>query len=161
VQRMAAEKTTATLARLDPALAGLPVLGADTIVVLDRRILGKAGSAAEATEMLQRLAGRRHDVTTAYRIARGETIIERAISTSVSMRLIAPEELAAYIDSGEWQGKAGAYAVQGIAALFATEVRGSITNVVGLPLAEVVADLRAAGALPSWPPARFGAGAGA
>jgi septum formation protein len=161
VQRMAAEKTTAALTRLEPALGGLPVLGADTIVVLDRRILGKAASPEEAAQMLQGLAGRRHEVTTAYQIARGETVIERSITTSVSMRLIAPEELTAYLASGEWQGKAGAYAVQGIAALFATEVRGSITNVVGLPLAEVVADLRAAGALPSWPPAGFGVGAGA
>jgi septum formation protein len=156
VRRMAEEKTTAAQARLGPDLAGLPVLGADTIVVLDRRILGKAGSPEEAAEMLQRLAGRRHEVTTAYRIVRGEIVIDRSISTSVSFRLIAPDELAAYIASGEWQGKAGAYAVQGIAALFATDVRGSITNVVGLPLAEVVADLRAAGGLLSWPPAGFG-----
>jgi septum formation protein len=156
VRRMAEEKTTAAQARLGPELAGLPVLGADTIVVLDRRILGKAGSPEEAAEMLQRLAGRRHEVTTAYRIVRGEIVIDRSISTSVSFRLIAPDELAAYIASGEWQGKAGAYAVQGIAALFATDVRGSITNVVGLPLAEVVADLRAAGGLPSWPPTGFG-----
>jgi septum formation protein len=157
VRRMAAEKTTAALARLDPAWVGLPVLGADTIVVLDRRILGKASGPQEAAEMLQSLAGRRHEVITAYRIARGEIIIDRSISTSVSFRLIAPEELTAYIASGEWQGKAGAYAVQGIAALFTTDVRGSITNVVGLPLAEVVADLRALGALPGWPPAGFGA----
>jgi septum formation protein len=158
VRRMAEEKTNAARARLGPDLAQLAVLGADTIVVLDRRILGKAASPEEAAEMLQRLAGRRHEVTTAYRIVRGEIVIDRSISTSVSFRLIAPDEMAAYIASGEWQGKAGAYAVQGIAALFATDVRGSITNVVGLPLAEVVADLRAAGALPNWPPAGFGVG---
>jgi septum formation protein len=162
VRRMAAEKTTAAQAQLPADLAGLPLLAADTIVVIDRRILGKPSGAEEAAEMLQRLAGRRHEVTTAYRIVHGQAVIERSISTSVSIRLIAPEELTAYIASGEWQGKAGAYAVQGIAALFATDVRGSITNVVGLPLAEVVADLRAAGALPGWPPAGFGApGAGA
>jgi septum formation protein len=156
VRRMAEEKATAARARLGADLAGLAVLAADTIVVLDRRILGKAGSPEEAADMLQRLAGRRHEVTTAYRIVRGDVVIDRSISTSVSFRLIAPDELAAYIASGEWRGKAGAYAVQGIAALFATDVRGSITNVVGLPLAEVVADLRAAGALPNWPPAGFG-----
>jgi septum formation protein len=61
------------------------------------------------------------------------------------------------VASGEWQGKAGGYAIQGIAAVFATEVRGSITNVIGLPLAEVIADLRAAGALATFPPAAFGA----
>ena len=162
VRRMAAGKTSAAQAQLPPELASLPLLGADTIVTIDRAILGKPSGPAEAAEMLQRLAGRRHEVTTAYRIVRGETIIERSITTNVSIRLIAPEELTAYIASGEWQGKAGGYAVQGIAALFATDVRGSITNVVGLPLAEVVADLRACGGLPSWPPPGFGAlGAGA
>ena len=157
VRRVAGEKAAAAKAQVDPALAALPVLAADTIVVLDGRILGKPSDAAEASAMLQSLAGRRHEVVTAYEIRFGETVVARAVSTLVSFRLIAPDELAAYLASGEWQGKAGAYAIQGIAALFATDVRGSITNVVGLPLAEVVADLRAAGALAAWPPPGFGA----
>jgi septum formation protein len=157
VKRMAAEKAGAAQASLPADEAALPLLAADTIVVLDRRILGKPADGSEAADMLRSLAGRRHEVTTAYRIVMGAMVIERAITTNVSMRLIAPEEISAYVASGEWQGKAGGYAVQGIAALFATDVRGSITNVVGLPLAEVVADLRAAGALPRWPPAGFGA----
>jgi septum formation protein len=156
VRRMAAEKAAAAQAAVGPELAQLPLLAADTIVALDGRILGKASGPEEAAEMLGRLAGRRHEVTTAYRIVRGEAAVERAVTTQVSFRLLTPEELSAYIASREWEGKAGAYAIQGIAALFATEVRGSITNVVGLPLAEVVADLRALGGLPSWPPAGFG-----
>ena len=109
--------------------------------------------------MLRRLAGRRHDVVTAYRVQRGAAVAERAVTTVVNFRLLAPEEIAAYVASGEWRGKAGGYAIQGIAALFATEIRGSITNVVGLPLAEVVADLRAVGGLPNWPPPGFGGNA--
>jgi septum formation protein len=159
VVRMAEEKAAATRTRLEPALAALPVLAADTIVVLDRRILGKPADRADAADMLARLAGRRHEVTTAYRIVRGDAAVARAVSTTVSFRLLAPAEIEAYLDSGEWQGKAGGYAVQGIAALFVPELRGSITNVVGLPLAEVVADLRALGGAPGFPPRGFGVAA--
>ena len=77
----------------------------------------------------------------------------------MKFRLLASEEIAAYIASGEWQGKAGGYAIQGIAAVFTSEIRGSFTNVVGLPLAEAVADLRALGGAPGWPPPGFGVSA--
>lgn len=160
VRRVASEKASAAQAALPPELGSLPVLAADTTVILDRQILGKAADAGEARAMLQRLAGRRHEVSTAYRIVRGEASIERTVTTQVSMRLVSPGELDAYLASREWEGKAGAYAVQGIAAVFVSEVRGSITNVVGLPLAETVADLQALGALPAWPPAGFGVEAG-
>jgi septum formation protein len=158
VRRMAAEKCAAVIARpdLEP---GLPVVAADTIVVADAQILGKPTDAADAAGMLRRLAGRRHDVITAYRVQRGSAVAERAITTAVSFRLLAPAEIDAYVACGEWQGKAGGYAIQGVAAVFATELRGSLTNVIGLPLAEVVADLLAVGGLPGWPPAGFGAGA--
>ena len=156
-RRVCADKLAAVAARLEgQPEAALPLLAADTIVVLDRAILGKPSSPEEAAAMLGRLAGRRHDVVTAYRVQRGAAVAERAVNTVVNMRLLAPEEIAAYVASGEWRGKAGGYAIQGIAALFATEIRGSITNVVGLPLAEVVADLRAVGGLPHWPPPGFG-----
>jgi septum formation protein len=158
VRRMAAEKCAAVLARQDLE-PGLPVLAADTIVVADAQILGKPIDGADAAGMLRRLAGRRHDVITAYRIQRAAAVAERAITTVVSFRLLAPPEIDAYVASGEWQGKAGGYAIQGVAAVFATELRGSLTNVIGLPLAEVVADLQAVGGLPGWPPAGFGAGA--
>jgi septum formation protein len=155
VRRMATEKCALCLARLADEAAPA-VLAADTIVVLEGRILGKPADPAEAGAMLTALAGRRHEVITAYRAQRAAAVAERMVSTVVKFRLLSAEEIAAYVQSGEWQGKAGGYAIQGIAAVFASEIRGSITNVIGLPLAEVVADLRALGALAGWPPPGFG-----
>jgi septum formation protein len=181
VRRVAAAKCDAAVAALAPAAATEPatlvtVLGADTIVNADGAILGKPRDADDARAMLARLAGRRHEVTTAYRIWRGHPgdgpplpalgattppararVVDRAVTTQVSFRLIQPPEVEAYVASGEWRGKAGGYAVQGIAAVFATELRGSHTNVIGLPLAEVIADLVAAEALARYPAAGFGA----
>jgi septum formation protein len=111
--------------------------------------------AAEAHAMLTRLAGRRHEVTTAYRIHLAGRQIDRAVTTAVAIRLLQPREIEAYVACGEWRGKAGGYAVQGVAAAFVTELRGSLTNVVGLPLAEVLADLRAIGGLGADPPLAF------
>jgi septum formation protein len=134
------------------------VLAADTIVVAEGQILGKPVDAQDAAGMLRKLAGRRHEVTTAYRVQRAAAVAERAVSTAVTFRLIAPAEVDAYVASGEWSGKAGGYAIQGIAAVFATEIRGSLTNVIGLPLAETIADLHAVGGLTGWPPRGFGVG---
>jgi septum formation protein len=166
VRRLAAAKCDAAVAALPAGTETLSVLGADTIVILDGEILGKPRDVADARAMLGRLAGRRHDVTTAYRIWHGRLgaggtarVIDRAVTTQVAFRLIQPEEIDAYAGSGEWQGKAGGYAVQGIAAVFTTELRGSHTNVIGLPLAEVIADVRAAGGLAGFPPAAFGVAA--
>ena len=156
-QRLAAEKGDAALARLEAA--ALPVLTADTVVVLGDDILGKPANQDEAAAMLRRLAGRRHEVMTAYRAHFAGRMVERVVSTGVTFRSLDPTELRAYLDCGEWQGKAGAYAIQGIAGAFAIEVHGSFSNVVGLPLAEVIADLRALQALPGYPPAAFGVNA--
>ena len=156
-QRLAAEKAAAALARLDSQ--ALPVLTADTVVVLDDDILGKPANQQEAAAMLRRLAGRRHEVMTAYRAHFAGRMVERVVSTGVTFRSLDPAELRAYLDCGEWQGKAGAYAIQGIAGAFAIEVHGSFSNVVGLPLAEVIADLRALEALPGYPPTAFGGSA--
>lgn len=156
-QRLAAEKGDAALARLEAAV--LPVLTADTVVVLGDDILGKPANRDEAAAMLRRLAGRRHEVMTAYRAHFAGRMVERVVSTGVTFRSLDPTELRAYLDCGEWQGKAGAYAIQGIAGAFAIEVHGSFSNVVGLPLAEVIADLRALQALPGYPPAAFGVNA--
>lgn len=156
VRRMAAEKAAA--ARAGAAAgphAALPVLAADTTVIVGGDILGKPRDEGDARSMLLRLAGTRHEVTTAYRILHGGREVERAVTTAVSFRLLDAGEIDAYLASGEWSGKAGGYAVQGVAAAFVTELRGSLTNVVGLPLAEVLADLRALGALPAYPPLRF------
>jgi septum formation protein len=125
------------------------VLGADTIVVLGTRILGKPADEAEAADMLRLLGGRTHAVMTATCLLLprpGGGAIERVCTTEVDMVPIDGRDVAAYVAGGEWRGKAGGYAAQGIASAFIAAVRGSYTNVVGLPLAEVIADLRAAGA---------------
>jgi septum formation protein len=154
--RVAGGKCDAAIARLGtPALA---VLAADTVVSLGNQILGKAADEVEAARMLGQLAGHRHEVMTAYRIRFDERMVERLVSTLVHFRALDAAEIAAYVASGEWRGKAGAYAIQGIAGAFVTDVRGSFTNVVGLPLAEVLADLRALQALPGYPPPAFGVG---
>ncbi len=156
-RRLATEKSQAALARLgSPAL---PVLTADTVVTLAGEILGKPEGEAEAEAMLRRLSGHRHEVLTAYQVRFGERMLERLVGTFVTFRSLDAGELGAYLACGEWQGKAGAYAIQGIAGSFVTEVRGSFTNVVGLPLAEVLADLRALAAVPGYPAPAFGVGA--
>ncbi len=125
------------------------VLAADTTVTLDGAILGKAGSPEEASEMLRRLAGRTHQVLTAFVLLgerEGKTIIrEGLVTTHVTMIDGGGAVLADYVASGEWRGKAGAYAIQGIGAALVSQVSGSVTNVIGLPLAEVVAALREVG----------------
>lgn len=125
------------------------VLAADTTVTLDGTILGKAETAEEAAKMLRWLAGRTHQVLTAF-VLIGErddkTIVrEGLVATDVTFLDLDAGMLADYVASGEWRGKAGAYAIQGIGAMLVREVRGSVTNVVGLPLAEVVAALREVG----------------
>jgi len=154
VVRVAAEKCDAAVARR--GATELAVLAADTIVSIGNEILGKPADEAQAGTMLQRLAGHRHEVLTAYRIRLGQRMVERLVTTFVNFRSIDAGEVAAYLASGEWCGKAGGYAIQGIAGCFVTDVRGSFTNVVGLPVAEVIADLRAIEALPSYPPPAFG-----
>jgi septum formation protein len=159
VRRVAGAKCDAVVAargELGEAAAALAVLAADTTVVVAGEILGKPADADDARRMLARLAGRRHEVATAYRIRFRERTVERTVTTTVSVRALAPAEIEAYVASGEWQGKAGGYAVQGIAGAFVTELRGSHTNVIGLPVTEVLADLQALGALPGYPPPAFG-----
>jgi septum formation protein len=128
------------------------VLGADTIVVSDDGgppILGKPADAEAARIMLGRLAGCSHRVVTAYHIVTPHGERSRAVETEVEFRPVTPAELDGYLASREWDGKAGAYAVQGLAAAFVRGLRGSYTNVVGLPLCEVLEDLRALAVLPA------------
>jgi septum formation protein len=159
VRRVAAAKCDTVAGARDPALPAIPVLAADTIVVVDNQILGQPADEADARRMLLALAGRRHEVTTAYRISFAGRSLERAVTTTVSFRSLRPAEIDAYVASGEWRGKAGGYAVQGRAGAFVPELRGSHTNVIGLPVAEVLADLQALEALPRYPPPAFGVGA--
>jgi septum formation protein len=131
-----------------PAGADEVVLAADTAVCLGRRILGKPADAAEASAFLRLLSGRRHRVITVVALRSGERLMERAVTTVVRMKRLTPAEIAAYVDSGEWRGKAGGYGIQGRAAAFIPWIAGSHSAVVGLPLAETAALLSAAGIRP-------------
>lgn len=143
-QRLAAEKARAVAAGPEDI-----VLCADTTVALGRRILGKPRDAGEAAEFLTALGGRRHQVITAVALRRGERIWARDSVSAVKMKRLSDAELNAYLASGEWQGKAGAYAIQGAAGAFIPWISGSFTGIVGLPLAETAALLAAAG-FPIW-----------
>jgi septum formation protein len=141
VRRVAAAKADA----IAPAVAGW-VLAADTIVELDGDVLGKAADGDEARAMLRRLRGRTHRVTTAFALRGPGAPVLETVTSEVDMAAFGDDDLEDYVACGEWRGKAGAYAVQGIGAALVAAVRGSITNVIGLPLHEVVAALAAAGA---------------
>lgn len=127
------------------------VLAADTTVTIDGAILAKAATPAEAAQMLRRLSGRVHQVITAVcLVGEGADDVpfhrELSVASDVAIVELSDAMLADYVASNEWRGKAGAYAVQGIGAALVREVRGSVTNVIGLPLVEVLEALRAAGA---------------
>ncbi len=122
---------------------GAFVLGTDTLVSLGRRVMGKPGSADEAKEMVNALSGRRHQVVSGVALARlggpsieaeGTQIRTACTSTQVVFAKLDEPQMVAYVEGGEWRGKAGGYAVQGQAALFVRGVKGEYSNVVGLPL---------------------------
>ena len=138
--RLAREKALAVMAGPDDI-----ILTADTTVALGRRILGKPADAGEAARFLTDLGGRRHQVITAIAVRRGDKIWSRESVSAVKMKRLSDVELNAYLDSLEWQGKAGAYAIQGAAGAFIPWISGSFTGIVGLPLAETAALLAAAG----------------
>ena len=141
VARIARDKAHAVARR-----SGQWVLAADTTVTVDGKILAKAATGDEAAEMLRALSGRTHQVITAFAIVGDSGLHEGSVSTDVAVVPIDEAAIRDYVASGEWRGKAGAYAIQGIAAAFVRAVRGSVTNVIGLPLVEVLDALRAAGA---------------
>jgi septum formation protein len=115
------------------------VLAADTVVVAGAAILGKPADAADASRMLAELAGREHTVLTATVLDGPGGRFAEVARTGVVFRPLDAAEIASYVAGGEWRGKAGGYAAQGQAAAFITAIRGSYTNVVGLPLAETLA----------------------
>lgn len=121
------------------------VLSADTVVSAGRRILGKPETRDEARGFLRLLSGRRHRVGTAVAVIARPREAVRLVETVVRFRPLQPAEIEAYLDSGEWQGKAGGYAIQGRAAAFAPWIQGSFSGVVGLPLAETAQMLAAVG----------------
>ncbi len=122
------------------------VLGADTIVVLEGEVLGKPSDAAGAREMLSRLSGRTHRVITGFAIVSGGEARTRLVETEVGFRALDAASIGRYVESGEPMDKAGAYAIQGAGGGFIDRVSGSYTNVVGLPLPEVLAALAECGA---------------
>jgi septum formation protein len=137
VERMARAKSEAGWRRmLQRNLPPAPVLAADTTVALEGGIFGKPRDRAEAAEMLAALSGRRHEVLTAVALKHYDQL-ELAVSVSeVQLKQLSPDEIAQYVASGEADDKAGAYAIQGRAARFIVELRGSYSGVAGLPLYE-------------------------
>ncbi|SCZ69269.1 septum formation protein [Epibacterium ulvae] len=128
-----------------PAQDDDTVLCADTTVALGRRILGKPRDAGQAAEYLLALSGRRHQVITAVAIRRGAHVWTKDVVSQVKMKRLSDEELNSYLATNDWQGKAGAYAIQGPAGAFIPWISGSFTGIVGLPLAETANLLKAAG----------------
>lgn len=148
VERLARAKGQAGLAALADTRDAV-VLGADTAVVLDGRILGKPADRAEAMATLQALSGRSHEVLTAVALVSDARIESRVVVSQVTFRPLSRTEIEAYWASGEPQDKAGSYGIQGLAAVFVSQLQGSYSAVVGLPLCETAA-LLAEFAIPCW-----------
>jgi septum formation protein len=121
------------------AVGGELVLGADTLVTLDGAILGKPRDAAHAAEYVGRLAGRTHEVVGGIALARDGAILAEAVEvTEVTFRALTAAEVEAYVALGEWEGRAGGYAIQGHGAALVRRIAGDYLNVVGLPLARLL-----------------------
>ncbi|MBX7193814.1 MAG: Maf family protein [Sandaracinaceae bacterium] len=157
VHRIAGDKARAVAERIAARDASdtRAVLAADTTVVVDGAILGKPEDDADARRMLRALSGRAHEVLTAVVVCsrdRDELVVRgRVVRTEVSFRALEDAAIEAYLSSGEHRDKAGAYGIQGLAMGFVTDLRGSYTNVVGLPAAETVDLLVESGAIARWP----------
>jgi len=146
--RLAREKAEAALAmvRIDDELKGSYILAANTAVAVGRRILPKAELLDEAAQCLRLLSGRNHRVHTAISLVTPkETFRSRYVETRVRFKRLSDEDIEAYLASGEWRGKAGGYAAQGIAGGFLVKIVGSYSNIVGLPLYETLSLLSGEG----------------
>jgi septum formation protein len=153
VQRLAREKAAAGFAQLvQQQLPLAPVLGADTLGLLDGEILEKPRNKAHAEAMLRQLSGRTHQVITAVALHSNTRQALRVSTTDVTFRSLSDAEIAAYWDTGEPQDKAGSYAIQGLGAVFVQEIRGSYSGVVGLPI-EATCELLREFLVPWWTPA--------
>ena len=142
--RIAREKAAAVAGGCDDI-----ILCADTTVALGRRIMGKPRDAGQAAEFLLALGGRRHTVITAIAVRRGDKVWSREVESAVKMKRLSDNELNAYLASNDWQGKAGGYAIQGMAGAFIPWISGSFSAIMGLPVAETAALLATAG-YPVW-----------
>ena len=140
VKRIARTKANVGWERMtERGLPARPVMGADTEVVLDGHIFGKPADAPHALEMLDRLSGRTHQVLTVVALRWEREFVILPSTTLVTMRELTAAEMDRYVATGEPVGKAGAYAIQGLAAAFVTRIEGSYSGVMGLPLAETAA----------------------
>ena len=152
--RLAREKAQVALAsiRIDEELRGSYIIAADTVVAVGRRVMPKADMLEDAAACLRMLSGRNHRVYTGIcLVTPKEAFRQRLVETRVRFKRLSEDDIQAYIGSGEWRGKAGGYAVQGIAGSFVVKMVGSYTNIVGLPLYETVTLLGGEGF-----PIRFG-----
>jgi septum formation protein len=120
------------------------ICGADTVIALDNKILGKPGSREEAAAMLKELSGKQHKVVTSIALYNGRDgkIDRRSVSCTVSFASLTEEEIEWYLDTNEWQGVAGAYRIQGLASCLINHIKGSLSTVAGLPLREFYVMLR-------------------
>jgi septum formation protein len=132
-----------------PRVPGEIVLAADTTVAIGRRIFGKPADRSEAEEFLTRLQGRRHRVITAVAVASDSGFRERCVESIVKMKRLSDAEMQGYLDTDDWKGKAGAYAIQGPAGAIIPWISGSYSAIMGLPAYETATLLRSVG-LPIW-----------
>lgn len=145
LERVVSDKWTAVNRNLSQPAAFAAILVADTIVVVDEEILGKPTDVVDAERLLRRLVGREHQVFTRFALgSTGQPLVRaaRTVETRVLLRNATNEEIRRYAASGEGLDKAGAYAAQGIGSFLIQRVQGSYTNVVGLPLCEVILELQ-------------------
>ena len=149
VKRLAQAKASAGWQQVEQGLLRLPVLGADTTVVCDGKFLGKPRDKNDVISMLTLLSGRTHQVLSGVAMVYEQKILSRVSVTDVTFNKITTTQIEAYWQTGEPMDKAGSYAIQGFAAIFVKEIKGSFSNVVGLPLYET-AELLQAFNIPVW-----------
>ena len=146
VIRLAFQKASEVLRRVGD---GKWVIGSDTVVIIDDEILGKPEDRADARRMLKKLSGREHRVITGYSIINSSSLseVKKAVETVVKFKRLTDDEIKGYVDSGEPMDKAGAYAIQGLGSFMVEGIVGSYSNVVGLPVCQIVNDLEEVGAI--------------
>ena len=145
--RITVQKVKSVLAQLGPSFDGW-VIGADTIVALGQEILGKPSSAEQAKVMLEKLSGKTHKVHTGFRVQCFDgDFLEETVTTDVTFAELSSQDIDRYVETGEPMDKAGAYGIQGKGGMFVRSISGSYSNVVGLPMWEVIEKMRELGAI--------------
>ena len=146
VKRLALSKATAVAQKIDTE--GCVILAADTAVVINDHILGKPVDTEEACLFLSRLAGQTHEVLTGVCLLKmGQLILHEVYTSKVTMKSLTPDEIKKYVQTGEPMDKAGAYAAQGVGKQLITKIDGSLNNVIGLPVEELMSPLTQAGVI--------------